>query len=69
MSTKITNFTNKAGEVTGTVSFDEAAHVFRITSNAEPNFQDTFLRDHQAFYCWYSRFNPETGALRHFPPE
>ena len=69
MSTKTTNFTNKAGETTGTVSFDESAHSWRITSKAESNFQTTFPSAHSAFYFWYSRFDPQTGKLRHFLPE
>ena len=69
MSTKITNLTNKAGETTGTVSFDEADHCWHISSKAEPNFRRTFPREQEAFYFWYSRFDPETGKLRHFPPE
>ncbi len=69
MSTKITNLTNKAGETTGTVSFDEGAHSWRIASKAEPNFRRAFSREQEAFYFWYSRFDSETGKLRHFPPE
>jgi hypothetical protein len=69
MSTKITNLTNKAGETVGTVSFDESAHSWRIASKAEPNFQRTFSRETEAFYFWYSRFDPQTGKLRRFPPE
>jgi hypothetical protein len=69
MSTKITNLTNKARETTGTVSFDESAHSWRITSEAEPNFRRTFSSEQGAFYFWYSRFDPQTGKLRHFPPE
>jgi hypothetical protein len=64
MSTKITNLTNKAGGIVGTVSFDEGAHSWRIASKAEPNFQRTFSRKQEAFYYWYSRFDPETGKLR-----
>jgi len=69
MSTKITNLTNKAGETVGTVSFDESAHAWRIASKAEPNFQRTFSRKTEAFYFWYSRFDPRTGKLRRFSPE
>ena len=69
MSMKTTNFTNKAGETTGTVFFDEGTHSWRITSDAESNFQRTFPRKQEAFYFWYSRFDPQTGKLRHFPPE
>jgi hypothetical protein len=67
MSTKITNLANKAGEITGIVSFDENAHAWRITSNAEPSFQQTFSSKQLAFYFWYSKFDPQTGKLRHFP--
>jgi hypothetical protein len=69
MSTKITNLTNKAGETTGTVSFDESARSWLIVSKAEPNFRRTFSSEQAAFYFWYSRFDPQTGQLRHFPPE
>jgi hypothetical protein len=69
MSTKITNLTNHRGETTGTVFFDEAAHSWRIASKAEPTFQRTFPHEQDAFYFWYARFDPETGKLRHFPPE
>ena len=61
---KTTNLTNKAGEITGTVSFDENAQSWRITSKAEPKFQKTFLFEQAAFYFWYSRFDPQTGLLR-----
>jgi hypothetical protein len=69
MAAKITNLTNKAGEITGTVSFNESAHSWRIAPKAEPNFRRTFSREQEAFYFWYSRFDPDTGKLRHFPPE
>jgi hypothetical protein len=69
VSTKITTFTNKAGETTGTVSFDEGSHSWLITSNAEPNVQRAFPSEQAAFYFWYSRFDPQTGKLRHFPPK
>lgn len=69
MSTKITNFTNKVGKTTGIVSFDESAHSWRIASKTEPSFQRTFPSAQAAFYFWYSRFDRQTGKLRHFPPE
>ena len=69
MSMKTTNLTNKAGETTGTVSFDESVHSWRITSKAESNFQRTFANEQSAFYFWYSRFDPQTGMLRRSPPE
>jgi len=69
MSTNITNWTNKAGEITGIVSCDENGHAWRIGSKAEPSFQRTFPSEQLAFYFWYSRFDPQTGKLRHFPPE
>jgi hypothetical protein len=69
MSTKITNLTNHGGETTGTVFFDDAAHSWRLASKAEPTFQRTFPHEQDAFYFWYARFDPETGKLRHFPPE
>jgi hypothetical protein len=74
MSTKITNstkrnFTNKAGETICTISFEEATHSWHIISKAEPNFRQPFATAQAAFYFWYSRFDPQTGKLRHFPPE
>jgi hypothetical protein len=69
MSTKITNLTNQAGDTTATVSFDENVHSWRITSKREPSFQRTFPSEQLAFYFWYSRFDPQTGKLRRFPPE
>ena len=64
MSTRITNLTNRAAEVVGTVYFDEKAHSWRLASNAEPQFQRTFVREHEAYYFWYSRFDPQSGKLR-----
>jgi hypothetical protein len=64
MSTKTTNLTNKAGETVGTLSFDEGAHSWRIGTKAEPNFPSTFPTQQDAFYCWYTRFDPKTGKLR-----
>ena len=69
MSAKMTNLTNKAGETTGTVSFDESAHAWRIAAKGEPSFRRTFPSEYAAFYFWYSRFDSQTGKLRHFPPE
>lgn len=64
MSTKIKNLANTAGETVGTISFDDSAHSWRIASKAEPNFQQTFPSEQDAFYFWYSRFDPKTGQLR-----
>jgi hypothetical protein len=64
-----THLTNKDGETTGTIFFDESTHAWRISSKAEPNFQRTFPSEAKAFYFWYSRFDQQTGKLRHFPPE
>jgi hypothetical protein len=64
MSMKIKNLTNNAGETLGALSFDENAHSWRIASKAEPNFQRTFPTEQDAFYFWYSRFDPKTGQLR-----
>jgi hypothetical protein len=69
MSTRITNVSNKGGDALGTLSFDESARSWRIASKAEPNFRLTFPSAQAAFYFWYSRFDPQTGQLRHFPPE
>ncbi len=69
MSTKTTNLTNKAGEIAGIVSFDETANTWRITSKAEPSFERAFSSEQLAFYFWYSRFDPQTGKLRHFSSE
>jgi hypothetical protein len=64
MTTKITNLTNKAGQTTGIVAFDESSHSWRIRSKAEPSFQRTFPTAPAAFYFWYSRFDQQTGKLR-----
>jgi len=64
MPDKITNLTNKAGDVVATVSFDEDAHAWRLASKAEPTFQRMFPRYQAAFYFWYSRFDPQSGKLR-----
>ncbi len=64
MSTKTTNLTTKDGKILGTLSFDESARGWHITSEAEPNFQRTFPTQQDAFYFWYSRFDPTTGKLR-----
>ena len=69
MSTKTTNLTNHRGETTAKILFDEATHSWRIASKAEPTFQRNFPHEQDAFYFWYARFDPETGKLRHFPPE
>lgn len=64
MSTKTTTLINKAAEAVGTVSFDDSAHSWRLACNAEPDFQRTFAREQEAFYFWYSRFDPQSGKLR-----
>jgi hypothetical protein len=69
MSTKITNLTNHRGETTGTVLFDEASHSWRIASKAEPTFHRTFRTSKMRFISGMPGFDPETGKLRHFPPE
>jgi hypothetical protein len=69
MSTKITNLTNKAGETVGTVSFDESAHSWRIALKLSRISGARFRGETEAFHFWYSRFDPQTGKLRRFPPE
>ena len=69
MFAKITNLSNKGGDALATLSFDENARSWRIASKAEPNFRHAFPSEQAAFYFWYSRFDPQTGKLRHFPPE
>jgi len=64
MSTNTMNLIGKAEEVFGTLSFDESGHFWRLASEAEPNFQRTFPTQQDAFYFWYSRFDPTTGKLR-----
>jgi hypothetical protein len=64
MSTNTTNLIGKEGKTWGTLSFDESAQRWRIASTAEPNFQRTFPTQQDAFYFWYSRFDPTTGKLR-----
>jgi len=62
MSTKTTKFTNKAGEVAGTVAYDEATKSSRLIFEAEPEFQRTVPREQAAFYFWYSKFDSHAGA-------
>ena len=50
MSTKVTSLINKAGETLGTLSFDEAAHSWRIATKAEPNFPSTFSTQQDAYF-------------------
>lgn len=64
MSTTAKNLTGKDGKIFGTLSFDETDHGWHIASEAEPNFRRTFSSQQDAFYFWYSRFDPTTGNLR-----
>jgi hypothetical protein len=64
MSTETMNLVGKEQKIFGSLSFDENAHCWRITSKTEPNFQRTFPTQQDAFYFWYSRFDPTTGKLR-----
>jgi hypothetical protein len=64
MSMELKSLTNKAGETLGAISFDDNAHAWRLASKAEPNFERTFPTEQDAFYFWYSRFDPTTGQLR-----
>jgi hypothetical protein len=64
MSTNTMNLTGKVEKVFGTLSFDESGHCWRLASEAEPNFQRTFSTQQDAFYFWYSRFDPTPGRLR-----
>jgi hypothetical protein len=64
MTTKTMNFTNRAGETLGALSFDDGAQSWRIATKAEPYFPSTFSTQQDAFYCWYTRFDPKTGKLR-----
>jgi hypothetical protein len=64
MSTETMNLTGKEQKVFGKLSFDESGHCWRLASEAEPNFQRTFPTQQDAFYFWYSRFDPTTGKLR-----
>jgi hypothetical protein len=64
MLTETMNLTGKEGKIFGTVSFDAGSHSWRIASEAEPNFERTFPERLDAFYFWYSRFDPTTGKLR-----
>jgi hypothetical protein len=66
MSMKTTNLTNKAGETTGTVSFDEGTHSWRITSKAESNFQRTFPSAQAAFYFLVLQVRPTDGQAEAF---
>jgi hypothetical protein len=64
MSTETMNLVGTEQKVFGTVSFDDRAHCWHIASAPEPNFQHTFATQQDAFYFWYSRFDPTTGKLR-----
>jgi len=64
MSTRTMNLIGKEAKVFGALSFNESGHFWRIASEAEPNFQRTFSTEQDAFYFWYSRFDPTTGKLR-----
>jgi hypothetical protein len=64
MSATTMNLTGKEGKIFGTLSFEESGHCWHIDSEAEPNFQRTFSSQQDAFYFWYSRFDPTTGKLR-----
>jgi hypothetical protein len=64
MSTETMNLVGKEQKIFGTLSFDEGGHCWRIASGSEPNFQRTFPTQQDAFYFWYSRFDPTTGKLR-----
>ena len=64
MFPKIMSLTNKTGATLGTLSFDESVHSWRIATKAEPNFPSTFSTQQDAFYCWYTRFDPKSGKLR-----
>lgn len=64
MSTKTMSLTGSQQKVFGTLSFDETGNCWRIASEAEPNFQGSFSTQQDAFYFWYSRFDPSTGKLR-----
>jgi hypothetical protein len=64
MSTNTMSLTGTQQKIFGTLTFDETGHCWRIASEAEPNFQGTFPTQQDAFYFWYSRFDPTTGKLR-----
>ena len=64
MSTTTMNLTGKGEKIFGSLSFDESGHCWRIASVAQPNFQRAFSSQQEAFYFWYSRFDPTTGKLR-----
>jgi hypothetical protein len=64
MSTKTMNLTATVEKVFATLSFDESGHFWRLASEAEPNFQRRLSTQQDAFFFWYSRFDPTTGKLR-----
>jgi len=64
MSTKTLNLTGKDEKVYGTITFDDSGHVWRMAADAEPGFERTFSSEQDAFYFWYSRFDPTNGHLR-----
>jgi hypothetical protein len=64
MSAETMNLVGKEQKIFGTLAFDDSARCWRITSKTEPNFQRTFPTQQDAFYFWYSRFDPTSGKLR-----
>ena len=64
MSAKPLNLTGKDEKVYGTLTFDETAKVWRMAAETEPGFERTFSSEQDAFYFWYTRFDPTNGRLR-----
>jgi hypothetical protein len=64
MSTKTLNLTGTDGKIFGAVTCDETGGSWRIASEVEPNFKQTFPTRQDAFYFWYSQFDPTNGHLR-----
>jgi len=64
MSAKTLNLTGKDEKIFGKLTFDESGHCWHMAADAEPGFQRTFSSEQDAFYFWYSRFDPTNGHLR-----
>jgi hypothetical protein len=58
------SLTGTDGKVLGAVTCDETGGSWRIAAEAEPTFKQTFPTRQDAFYFWYSRFDPTNGHLR-----
>jgi hypothetical protein len=58
------NIANKANQTVASITYAEATRAWGISSKAEPNFQQSFTSERDAFDFWHARFDPETGKLK-----